>query len=810
MFKNYLKIAWRSITKEKFFTSIKIVGFAIGIAACLLITLFIRDELSYDKHYKNTDRIYRLVRTVDANGDLIKHVYFQPTFAKALVADYPEIEQSGRLLRAEGHGTGGKELRRLSDAQSIYEKDFVFVDQSLLEVLDVPMVGGDMKSALSSPNSIVISKRKADKYFPNGDALGNLLILGNDTENLFTIGGIMKNPPENTHFDFDFLMTMTGKELWPGEQTDWRSSNYNVYVKVKPNTDILALEKKLLDINKKYIFPAFVKNSTEAEAQSAIKNSRFMLQPVADIHLKSSDIIDNMSHGDISLIWLFGAIAGFILILACINFINLSTAKSANRAKEVGLRKTVGAFKSELIVQFLTESIVFSSVSFVLGTLLGWLLLPYFNSIASKALAIPWNQWWFLPVLFFSALFIGVLAGLYPSFYLSAFQPINVLKGNLSAGSKSGKLRSVLVVFQFTTSVILIIGTLIIYQQMNYILNKELGFDKEQVLVIKGTGVLGDKVQTFKDELIQLPGIKQVSVSDYLPVSGTNQNQMFFSREDKSEGDISTDGQLWDVDHDYLETLGINVVEGRNFSREMASDSTEAAIINQSMVKKLGLNDPLGERIGIYGRAWIIIGVVEDFHFNSLKSDIGPLLMEIDNSPSLISVKLNSGNMRKSLTSITGVWNTFVPDQSFRFSFLDQEFAKMYEDVKRTGSIFNSFALFAILVACLGLFALSAFMVEQRKKEISIRLVLGAPFKSIYKLLTLNFLKLILISIIIAIPIGWYIMNRWLEDFAYRIDISWKTFALAGLIALFIAILTISYQSIGAVLIKPLKSLRSE
>ncbi len=810
MFRNNLKIALRSIKKEKLFTFIKVGGFAIGIAACLMIALFIRDEVGYDKHFTNADRIYRLVRTVDANGELIKHVYFQPTFAKALVADYPEIEQSGRLLRAEGHGTGGKELRKLTDAQSIYEKDFVFVDQSLLEVLDVQMVGGDMKSALSSPNSIVISKRKADKYFPNGDALGNQLILDNDTENLFTIGGIMKNPPENTHFNFDFLMTMTGKELWPGEQTDWRSSNYNVYVKVKPNTDILALEKKLLDINKKYIFPAFVKNSTEAEAQSAIKNSRFMLQPVADIHLKSSNIIDNMSHGDISLVWLFGAIAGFIMILACINFINLSTAKSANRAKEVGLRKTVGAFRSELIVQFLTESIVFSIISFVLGTLLGWLLLPFFNTMASKALAIPFNQWWFLPVLLISALFIGIFAGLYPSFYLSVFKPVDVLKGSLNTGSKSGKLRSGLVVFQFTTSVILIIGTLITYQQMNYILNKELGFDKEQVLVIKGTGVLGDKAQTFKDELMQLSNVKRVSVSDYLPVSGTNQNQMFFSREDKSGGDISTDGQLWDVDHDYLETLGINVIEGRNFSREMASDSTDAAIINRSMAQKLGLNDPLGKRIVINSRGWTIIGVVEDFHFNSLKSDIGPLLMEIDNSPSLISVKLNSGNMQKTLSSITGIWNTFVPNQSFRYSFLDQEFAKMYEDVKRTGSIFNSFALFALLVACLGLFALSAFMVEQRKKEISIRLVLGAPFKSIYKLLTLDFMRLILISILIAVPIGWYMMSRWLEDFVYRVELGWEVFALSGLAAIVIALLTISYQSVGAALIQPLKSLRTE
>jgi putative ABC transport system permease protein len=810
MFKNHLKIAWRSIRKEKFFTLIKIGGFAIGIAACLLIALFIRDELSYDKHYKNTDRIYRLVRTVDANGDLIKHVYFQPPFANALLDDYPDIENSGRMLRGEVHGTGGKELRKLGDIQSTYEKNFVFVDQNLLEVFDVPMVNGNVQNALSSPNSIVISKRKAAKYFPNEDALGKQLILDNDSENPFTIGGVMENPKANTHFDFDFLMTMTGKELWEGEQSDWWSSNYNIYVLLKPNTDVAALEKKLLGINKKYIFPAFLKNSNEAEAQSVIDNSRFFLQPISDIHLKSNDIIDNMSHGDIGFIWLFGAISGFILLLACINFINLSTAKSANRAKEVGLRKTIGAFRSNLIRQFLTESILFSIISFILGSLLAWILLPYFNSIASKSLMLPWNEWWFLPVLLISSLIIGLIAGLYPAFYLSVFKPIDVLKGSLSIGSRSGKLRSSLVVFQFTTSVVLIIGTLIIYQQMDFILNKKLGYDKDQVLIIQGTQTLGSNIQPFKNKLLELSSIKQVSISDYLPVAGTMRNGNFFFKEGKIQEDTGVDGQIWDVDHDYIETLGMKLVKGRNFSREIASDSTDAAIINQSMAEKLNLNNPVGERIAINGKVWTVIGVVKDFHYDSLKADIVPLLMEIDNSPSMITVKLNSDKIDKSVTTIMSIWRGFAPNQSFRYSFLDQEFATMYKDVNRMGSIFNSFALFAIIIASLGLFALSAFMVEQRKKEISIRLVLGAPFKSIYKLLTLDFLKLIFISIVIAIPIGWYIMSRWLEDFAYRITIGWEIFVLASAIALLVAILTISYQSIGAAFIKPLKNLRSE
>ena len=377
-------------------------------------------------------------------------------------------------------------------------------------------------------------------------------------------------------------------------------------------------------------------------------------------------------------------------------------------------------------------------------------------------------------------------------------------------GEKSGKLRSWLVVFQFAASVVLIIGTLIIYKQMDYILNKELGYDKELVVILDGANILGSKSESFKEQLLQLPQIKGVTISDYLPIEGAKRNGNTFKKVGTGSEDRGIPGQFWRVDYDYIKTLGINVKVGRDFSKELASDSINSIIINSKMVQELGLDNPIGNKIN-NGMDWTIVGVIEDFHFSSLKEDIRPLTLVIANKdPGVISVKLKSDNLRESLASIEAIWNENVPNQTFDYSFLDQKFTQMHEDVKRMGQIFNSFALFAILVACLGLFALSAFMVEQRKKEISIRLVLGAPFRSIYKLLTLDFLKLIVLAIFIAIPIGWYMMNRWLEDFAYKIDIGWEIFLAAGGIALIIAILTISYQSVGAALIKPLKSLRTE
>jgi len=805
MFKNYIKIAWRSIKKDKLFTFIKIGGFALGIAACLLIALFIRNELSYDKHYENKDHIYRVVMQGQWNGEVMKSVHFQLPFADALQSDFPEIKKAGKVNTIEIFGAGKRGMRLSGKSQNNFEEGFILVDQEAFDILEIPLEQGNPAKAITSPKSIVLSKSKADKYFQNGQALGQTIILDNDASKPYTVTGVMKDVPKNSHLDFDYILPIEDTNI------NWTNQNYFTYILVDSNTNVQELEQKMQSIIENYVIPAQLDNGRGADFIDVLRTIEYKLQPIANIHLKSDiKMGDGLKHGDIRFVWLFAAIAGFVLLLAVINFINLSTAKSANRAKEVGLRKTVGAFKSNLIAQFLTESVIFSFISFSLGVTLAWALLPAFNGMAAKTIAMPWSDWWFLPILFIAALIVGGIAGLYPAFYLSAFKPVNVLKGSLSLGGKSGNLRSGLVIFQFTTSIILIIGTLIIYKQMDYILKKELGYDKEQVVILEGTDVLANRADMFKEQLKQLPQVKEVSSSYYLPIEGGNRNGNTFRKVNEGNEGRGIPAQIWRVDYDYIKTLGMKLKEGRDFSKKFASDSINSIIINSKMVYELGLIQPLGKEIDNNGQIWTVVGVVEDFHFKSLKEDISSLSLVIGKDIGAVSIKLEKGDINQALAAIETVWNKNVPNQSINYSFLDQEFTQMHEDVKRMGKIFNSFSLFALFVACLGLFALSAFMVEQRKKEISIRLVLGAPFKSIYQLLTLDFMKLILISIVIAIPIGWYVMSRWLEDFAYRISIGWGIFVAAALLALAIAILTISYQSMSAALIKPLNSLRKE
>ncbi|HET8735517.1 MAG TPA: ABC transporter permease [Pricia sp.] len=805
MLKNHIKTAWRSIKKDRLFTAIKIGGFAVGIAACLLITLFIRDELSYDTQYANADRIYRVVLQAEIDGEIMKSTHFPLPFAETLEADFPEIEKAGKVFGSALASGGKRAFRPAGQKQNVFEKGFLYGDQEVFEILEIPLEQGNSKEVLVRPGSIVISESKAAKYFPNGNALGKTLILDDNPSRPYTVTGVMRDFPSNAHLNFDFLLPIEDTNM------SWTSQNYFTYVLLDGRSNTAELQKKMTSIIDNYVIPAQVQRGRDASFIDVLKKIEYRLQPIGDIHLKSDlAMADGLEHGDIRFVWLFAAIAGFILLLAGINFINLSTAKSANRAKEVGLRKTVGAFKSNLVTQFLTESVLFSCISFVLGTLLAWGLLPLFNSIAAKTISIPWATWWFVPILFVSAVVIGIVAGLYPAFYLSAFRPVNVLKGSVSTGGKGGRLRSGLVVFQFSTSIILIIGTLIINKQMNFILKKELGYDKEQVVILEGVNVLGSKAESFKEQLLQLPQIRQVSQSDYLPVEGSKRNQTTFKKVGRGSEDGGVLSQTWRVDYDYIKTLGMQIGEGRDFSREFASDSVNSVIINRKMANDLGLEKPLGKQIDNNYQHWTIIGVVEDFHFQSLKEGITPLALTLGNDLGTLAIKIGSGNIDESLAAITALWDQNVPDQALSYVFLDQRFAQMHADVQRTGKIFNSFTLFAIFVACLGLFALSAFMAEQRRKEISIRRVLGASFRDIYKILSIKFLKLVGIAILIAIPIGWYMMSRWLEDFAYRISIGWEMFVAAGLIALVIAIATISYQSVGAALIQPLKSLRTE
>ena len=808
MIKNYFKIAWRQLRKQKMYSAIKIGGFALSIAACLLIGLYIRNELSYDRSYPDTDQIYRLIGVYNDNGNIEKGTDWPAPAAKALKADFPQIEIAGRLMPNNLMGAGANEVRRADRVENSYEDAIIFADQQMLDILKLPMVYGNRSVALKNPGSMVITQRKAEKYFPGQNPVGKVMYLNDDKKHPVTIGGVIKDFPATSHLQADFFLTLAGVEFWPGEQNNWDDNNYTTYILVHKGTNVAQLEKEMTkDLIHNYYLPNMMREGVK-DAQKQVAKASLHLQPVTDINLYSYDISDGLSHGDIRFIWLFGAVALFILIIACINFINLSTAKSANRAKEVGLRKVVGSYRSGLIQQFLVESLLYSFFSFAVGMLLAWLLLPYFNTLAGKSLTIPWSAWWLLPAMFGSAVVIGVVAGLYPAFYLSGFRPAQVLKGALSAGSKSSVLRNGLVVFQFTTSIILIISTLVIYNQMNYILNKKVGFDKDQVVIIQGTYTLGNNIKNFKSELSKIAAVKSVSISDYLPISGGKRNGNQFFNEGRVNIDAPVGGQYWQIDDNYIKTLGIKLIAGRNFSYDMPTD-TQAVIINQTMAQKLNLKDPIGKRI-TNGSLFTVIGVVQDFNFENMHQKIDPLAMHFGISPSTIAVKIKTADMKNALAGITTTWKSFLPNQPMRYTFMDESFANMYADVQRMGRIFTTFAILAIIIACLGLFALSAFMAEQRSREIGIRKVLGASVSGITTLLSLDFVKLVVLSIVIASPIAWWAMNKWLQNFAYRIAVQWWVFFIAGIAAVFIALLTVSFQSIKAAIANPIKSLRSE
>ena len=809
MYKHDIKIGWRNLTKQKMYSAIKIGGLGMGIAACFLIALYLKEELSYDQSYPDASRIYRIVGRATTDGVIEKWVSFPAPMAKAMLKDFPEIEISARLMpNSLFPGAGSNEIRPSDNKENTYEEGFTYADGELLNILQLPIIYGDKRNALSEPNTMVISKSKANKYFPGQNPVGKIMFLNNDKSRPWKISAVIQDPPSTSHLQYNFYLTLSGIEWWQGEQSSWDADNYVDYILLRPGTDVALFKKKLTtDIGYNYYLPTMLKGG-DKNAEKELATFSLHLQPVGDIHLKSYDIKDGLTHGDIRFVLMFAAIACFILVIACINFINLSTAKSANRAREIGLKKVAGASRNVLITQFLTESLLFSFFSFILGILLAWILLPYFNLVSARSLVIPWSAWWLAPGLLVSAVIIGLAAGLYPSIYLSSFMPIQVLKGELSRGSKNSILRNGLVIFQFTASIILIISTVVIYNQMHFILNKKLGYNKEQVILVQGANTLNKEVKNFKNELLKNPHVINVSVSDYLPVTGTKRNGNTFWEESKRNSESGVTGQFWRVDNDYIKTLGMKIIQGRDFNSSMPSDS-QAVIINQTLANKLNLKDPVGKRI-FNGGTYEVIGVVEDFNFESLRDNINGLCMQLGNSSSIISVKVNSADMQKTIAYITSVWKTFSPNQTIRYTFLDESYARMYADVKRLVSIITGFAILAIIIACLGLLGLSSFIAEQRTKEIGIRKVMGARIGTITGLMSKDFVMLVGIAFAIASPVAYWAMNKWLQDFAFHINIGWWVFALGGFVAVSIALITVSFQSIKAALMDPVKSLRKE
>ncbi len=813
MIRNYFKIAWRNLLKNKGFSFINIFGLSVGVAACILISIYILHESSYDKHVSNFENIYRMttdyskVRGLNGTG-----IFFSANTAPTILNDFEEVENTGRLMAVQGFdGAGSNDIRFDDESTQYYEEGFTYADQSIIDIMDIQMVYGDAKTALDKPKTIVISEKIANKYFKNKNPIGRTIFLNGNNQDPFKINGVMKDFATNSHLDYEFLITLKDVEFERGEQTSWVGEKYFTYVSLKPDIDIKTFEQKVsTTLIGRYLKPAY-KSAGFPSWVNLEERMKFVLQPLADINLYSSHIYGELNFSnDIKTIWIFGIVALFILIIASINFVNLSTAKSANRAKEVGLRKVVGSTRKQLIGQFLAESILISCIAFSIGVVLSALFMPLFRTLCGIDLMMPWSSFKFISTLLLTSLVVGILAGLYPSFYLSNFNPINVLKGKLSSGSTSSGLRSSLVVFQFTISIVLIVATLIVNKQLQFILNSKIGFEKDQIVQLYSTNLLKSKTISFRDELKTIPGVANVSVGDFLPLNGAKRNGAYFVKTEMDGIDESIYGQFWSIDENYIETLGIKLLEGRNFFEESKTDR-ETVIINQALAKALHLENPIGESISREGGIPLkIVGVVEDFNYDSMKETIRPLCFIKSTSNSIMSVKLNTTDVSGTLAAIEGKWKAFVPNMAFRYKFMDASFAQTYNNVSRIKAVFTTFAVLAILVACLGLLALSAYMVEQRNKEMSIRKVLGASVQTIFKLLTKNFLVLVIIALAVAIPAAYYLMQTWLQDYEYKIDMSWSVFAIAGIIALAIALLTISYHAMKSALIDPAKVLRTE
>jgi len=811
MISNYFKIAWRNLIKNKFFSLINIFGLAIGLCSFLLISLYILDELSYDKHFKNADRIYRINSDILFGGTSLKLSQSSDPMGAVLKKDYHQVEQYTRIYTNEG----GDFVRKGN--QYVFEDRIAYADSTFFDMFSIPVIEGDPATALDAPNSVVINETMARKYFNSAYAVGKTLEFGATEKTIFTIKAVYKDIPENTHFNFDMIFSMDNVSYGFG---NFLSHNFSTYIRLTPETDYRSFDEKFISVTDKYILPQ-AKQFMDINSMDDFKKSgndlRYSLFPMKDIHLRSDRSFEINTGGNIQYIYIFGAVAIFLLIIACINFMNLSTARSSSRAKEVGIRKVLGTEKLTLIWQFIAESAMTSYIALLLAIIMIAVVLPVFNDISAKSIhAMDLFKVNFLPLLLLLPMLTGLLAGYYPAFFLSSFKPVEVLKSKLNAGLAGSKLRNILVVFQFAVSLILIISTIIVYQQLEYIQTKNIGFDKDQVLVLDETYALNGNQEAFKNDILQLAGVKHGSQSQYLPVSNSSRNDNTFSKEAFMTEKNGINMQVWKIDYDYIPTLGMELAGGRNFSKEFGADSN-AVIINETTAKMLGYDDPVGKYIytsdgnsSNQGIALSIIGVVKNFHFETLKEDIGPLCFRLGQKPNGMIFKISGASMAQIVSQIESKWKKMAPDMPFSYRFLDDSFDEMYRGEMRIGKVAMIFSFLTIMIACLGLFGLVTFMTEQRVKEIGIRKVLGANELSIIHLILKDFLKLVFISILIGSPLAYYFMHNWLQDFAYRINIEWWIFTASGFVAIVITLITVSYQAIKAALMNPVKSLKSE
>jgi putative ABC transport system permease protein len=790
MLKNYFLIAFRNIVKNLGFSLINILGLSIGITATLLILLWVQDELSFDRFHNNADNLYQVEENQYYSGE-VYHVTVTPyPSGPVWKEEIPEITDACRYQWPSGM------LFRYGE-KAFYESGCIAVDQSFFSMFSFPIIQGDKQTLLAEPYSTVMTNETAQKYFGDEDPLGKTLLVNNKYE--FTVTGIVENPPKNSTLSFDLLVPFDYlKET--GQYSDhWGSNSIRTYVQLNENAIIDSVNRKLTQI---------------ARNHNPESSTDFLVLPFTRIHLHQYFGYGH-SPGQIILVYIFSIIAAFVLLIACINFMNLSTARSANRAREIGMRKVMGGTRQNLVFQFFGESFLLTIISVILALLLTGSIMSVFNDITGKELSLQnLIHYKFIIGLIILTIATAFIAGIYPSVFLSSFKPVNILKGELSMGVRSGLFRKILVVFQFTLTVFLVIGTVVIYKQLIFIRDIDLGFNKDQLLYIYLRGDIKNNYYTLKEELLKNPDVKGISASMHTPANiGSNSGGADW---DGKDPELQTLIGFSAVDFDYTETMQIDMLAGRTFSKDystdLATDSTGVFLINEEVVKIMGVDDPVGTRFDFLGLNGNIIGIMKNFHFQPVRNKIEPLALTVSDVRWFNSmiIRIESADVIKTMKEITETWNEILPQYPLEYHFVDEEYDRMYRTETRLSKIIQYFTILAIIIACLGLFGLVSFTCEVRTREIGIRKVMGARVMKIIYLLSVEFTRLVFISCLLAIPLAYFVMKRFLQDFAYHTQLNWWIFVLAGIAALVIAILTVSYQAVRTSLINPARSLRYE
>ncbi len=809
MFSNFFKTALRNIFRHKTYVIINILGLAVSFACSLLIFLFVIHELSFDKFNEKYDRIYRLYLVGKMGESEFKGAWTAAPTAKAFVEEFPEVEAAVRMQ------SWGESLIRIDDRKFIEDK-IAIADSSFFDIFSLKLLKGNPQKALSEPNAVVLTEKQSRKYFGNSDPIGQHLRIGSDTA-LYTITGVMENVPENSHFEFDMLISFL---THPRAKDDfWLSNSFETYILLHEGATEASVESKIPKIIEKYVGPQ-VEKILQMDLKAFIEAGNqygIYMQPMSDIHTNPDISSDFKQARDRKYIFIFSGIALLIIVVAGINYMNLSTARSTKRSREVGLRKVVGSTRGLLIRQFILESLILTFLSLSLAIIFVELLLPFFNNLLQTELHVGYfSRWYVIPGIILMTLLVGFFSGSYPAWFLASFIPVKALHGKLKLGATNIRLRSVLVVFQFLVSIFLIMSSFVIYKQIHFMINKDLGFDKEQLLVIRRTDGLQKKIKPFKDEIRKIPSV--INIANSTAVPGYPNNNNGFQMEGKSTEQTFLMWVNW-VDYDYLETYKIKIKEGRNFSPEHGSD-TACFIINQEAVRRFNITDPFNARFIQPGRTaeekayYNVVGISSDFHHASLRSQIEPHVFIVKPDKwdwtGYITIRLNKDNMKQTISQIEKVWSNFTSEEPFQYFFLDKEFETFYKEERQTAKIAVAFSILAIFIASLGLFGLTSFATEQRAREISLRKVLGSSAKGIVFLFNREFSILILVAAVPAGLLSYFLMNKWLENFKYHITISLGEFLLSIAIVLVVAFLTVSYRTYRAAQTNPAEILKCE